>query len=98
MNFNMHRLEATLPELLNKLDIVEKSIKGDNKSILLVFSSKEKSKIFKKKKVKKGNKESQTEKAIKSKVGINKDKAKGACHHYGKEGHWKWNCKVYLAS
>ena len=71
------------------LDTTKKSIKWDNKSILLVYSSKAKSKRFKKKKAKKGNKESQTEKATKPKEGIDKDKAKakGACHHSGKEDH-----------
>ena len=37
----------------------------------------------------------------KPKGGVRKKKAKepkGTCHHYGKEGHWRRNCRLYLAS
>jgi len=35
-------------------------------------------------------------KANKPTGGIKKDK--DICHHYGKEGHWRRNCKEYLAT
>jgi hypothetical protein len=35
-------------------------------------------------------------KANKPTGGIMKDK--GTCHHYGKEEHWRRNCKEYLAT
>ncbi|KAM1544020.1 hypothetical protein ACFX1Z_013625 [Malus domestica] len=37
----------------------------------------------------------------KPKGGVKKKKAmkpKGTCHHRGKEGHWKRNCRLYLAT
>ncbi|KAM2668289.1 hypothetical protein EV2_019896 [Malus domestica] len=37
----------------------------------------------------------------KPKGGVKKKKAmepKGTCHHCGKEGHWKRNCRLYLAT
>ncbi|XP_017982345.1 PREDICTED: uncharacterized protein LOC108663260 [Theobroma cacao] len=87
LNFYMNRLEATFLELLNMLDMTERSIKKDNGSLLLVSFSKahtkqQKGKAQKRKKVK-----SKNEKALKPKGGVKKDKEKDICYHCGKLGH-----------
>ncbi|WRX16506.1 zinc finger protein [Theobroma cacao] len=98
LNFHMNRLEATLPELLNMLDTVGRSIRKDKGSLFLVSSSKAQMKQ-RKKKAQKGKKvKSQNEKALKPKGGVKRDKEKDICHHCGKLGHWKRNCKEYLAT
>ncbi|KAM1829404.1 hypothetical protein ACFX1X_022577 [Malus domestica] len=46
----------------------------------------------------KGKEKSSTPKA---QGGVKKKKAKkpkGTCHHYGNDGHWKRNCRLYLAT
>ncbi|XP_017982337.1 PREDICTED: uncharacterized protein LOC108663255 [Theobroma cacao] len=53
LNFHMNRLEATLPKLLNMVDTVERSIRKDKGSLLLVSSSKAHTKQQKKKAQKK---------------------------------------------
>ena len=88
----MNKLNTSLPELLNMLKIAESHIKK-NKTLLLVDG------INKKKAGKKGSK-----RRLNPKGGISKrKKGKKASRqvtyfHYGKPGHWKRNCKVYLAS
>ena len=72
------------------LKIVESHFKDEKASIHLVDK-------IDKKKTKKGSK-----KKMNSKTGISKKKAKkvstkGIGYHCGKEGHWKRNCKEYLA-
>ncbi|XP_017970422.1 PREDICTED: uncharacterized protein LOC108660675 [Theobroma cacao] len=98
LNFHMNRLKATLPELLNMLDTVKKSIRKDKGSLLLVSSSKAHTKQ-QKKKAQNGKKvKSQNEKALKPKGGVKKDKDKDICQHCGKLGHWRRNYKEYLAT
>ncbi|XP_021665213.2 uncharacterized protein LOC110653749 [Hevea brasiliensis] len=53
MNFNMNQLQATLPRLLGMLTTIEKEPKKDKSSVLMVQSSKPKSKWAKKKNYKK---------------------------------------------
>ncbi|XP_017980986.1 PREDICTED: uncharacterized protein LOC108663015 [Theobroma cacao] len=96
LNFHMNRLEATLPKLLNMLDTVERSIRKDKGSLLLVSSSKAHTKQLKKKAPKGKKVKSQNEKALKPKEGVKKDKEKDICHHCGKLGHWRRNCKEYF--
>ncbi|EOY19271.1 Retrotransposon protein, putative [Theobroma cacao] len=98
LNFHMNRLEATLPELLNMLDTAKRSIRKDKGSLLLLSFSKAHTKQ-QKKKAQKGKKvKSQNEKALKPKGGVKKDKETDICHHCGKLGHWRRNCKEYLAT
>ena len=87
----MNKLNISLPELLNMLKIVESHFKGEKAPILLVdkIGKKKAKKSFKKK--------------MNPKAGISKKKAKkvytkGTCYNYGKEDHWKRNCKEYLAT
>ena len=87
----MNKLNINLPVLLNMLKIAESHFKGEKAPVLLVDK-------ISKKKAKKGSK-----KKINPKAGIFKKKAKkvstkGTCYHCGKEGHWKRNCKEYLAT
>ena len=37
-------------------------------------------------------------KSTKPNGNIKKDKPQGECHHCENDGHWKRNCKVYLAT
>ena len=90
INYHMNKLNISLPELLNMLKTVKSHFKGEKASVLLINKVNEK-------KVKKDSK-----KKINPKTGISKKKvkkvfAKGTCYHCGKKGHWKRNCKDYLA-
>ena len=88
----MNKLNTSLSELLNMLKIVESHLKK-NKAPLLIVDG-----INKKKSGKKGSK-----RRLNAKGGIKKKKGKKASgqmtyFHCGKPGHWKRNCKVYLAN
>ena len=85
----MNKIESTIPELLNMLKTVEPSVKHEQGTVLLVDSSKKGSK----------RKSKQQPKGKKKKKGKKAEPAqKGTCHHCGKEGHWRRNCKIYLES
>ena len=91
----MNKLNTSLPELLNMLKIIESNFKSEKASVLLV------DKISKKKIRHKG---SNKKKKVNPKASISKKKmlksisTKGTCFHYRKDGHWKRDCKHYLAS
>lgn len=97
MNFQMNRIEVTLAELLNMLTTAEKSVKKDKSSVLLISTSNRKKKRETKRKK---EDEASTSKAKKPK-GVErkqKDKEYDICHHCGKHGHWKRNCRDYMKS
>jgi hypothetical protein len=99
LNFNMNKLEVTLPELLNMLRTAENSVSGDKgKSIMMVTSSKSAGKSSG---TKKNNKTAVKKKKMKAKGKAKKSskaasKAEDKCYECGKAGHWKRNCNVYL--
>ena len=72
------------------LKIVESHFKGKKAQVLHV------DKISKK--AKKGSKKKMNPKVSIFKKKAKKVSAKGTCYHCGKEGHWKKNCKKYLAT
>ncbi|KAM7510984.1 hypothetical protein LguiB_009859 [Lonicera macranthoides] len=95
MNFNMNKIQCSLPELLNMLKTAEPNIKT-NGQILAIDTSKG-TKRKSKKTFKKVSKKAKTnEKALKASK--EKSQADDPCFHCGMKGHWKWNCKAYLAT
>ncbi|VFQ82608.1 unnamed protein product [Cuscuta campestris] len=100
VNYEMHELDKPLPELLKMLQTTEESLtKGKGNSLLLVQGGKGKKKFKKAKKngpKGKGNTEPKSNSSkLKAKGGVAKD---SICHHCGEVGHWKRNCKQYLAT
>ena len=91
MNFNMNKLEVTLPELLNMLREAESTIKKE-KPVLYTGETRKKRKA--ERSLKKGKGKGKQGKAKVAKKDPTKDK--GQCFHYGKDGHWKRNYKEYL--
>ena len=100
MNYNMNKMVVTLLELLNMLKEAEDLIKKEKPTVMLAEKSytslklKPKGKNFKRKGSQSFNK-AQGDKVNKD---IEKKKAKGNCFHCGNPGHWKRNCRHYLAS
>ncbi|KAG6532462.1 hypothetical protein ZIOFF_006307 [Zingiber officinale] len=95
VNFNMNKLEATLEELVNMLVNYEATMKKEN-FIFLVGSSSGSKKGPKKK----GKKCSAPMKKIKPNKKARPTKPnqlQHVCFHYNKPGHWRHNCKEYLA-
>ncbi|XP_074590045.1 BRAP2 RING ZnF UBP domain-containing protein 2-like [Curcuma longa] len=88
MNYQMNHLESTIPELINMLKTVESSIKKEQKAVMVIDSSK------------KGSKKRKSKDQAKEKKKAKKEELtpKGLCHHCGKVGHWRRNCKIYLES
>ncbi|VFQ62648.1 unnamed protein product [Cuscuta campestris] len=100
VNYEMHELDKPLPELLKMLQTAEESLmKGKGNSVLLVQGGKGKKKFKKAKKngpKGKGNtKPKSNSSKLEPKGGVAKD---SICHHCGEVGHWKRNCKQYLAT
>ena len=95
LNFNMHKLEVTVPELCNILKTAQENLHETPKFAMVVAASKQKGK--QKSKGKKWTLE--PNKGIQKKSRAKKAKEpKGTCFHCGKEGHWKRNYKEYLES
>ena len=95
MNFNMHKMEVTLPELCNMLKIAQENLPETPRPTMVVAASKHKGT-----QKCKGNKGTlKPTKGIQKKKGPTKAKEpKGVCFQCGKERHWKRNCKEYLES
>ncbi|CAA0811079.1 Unknown protein, partial [Striga hermonthica] len=101
VNFNMHNMETSLPELVNMLKTAESTIKKDKP--VLLFGSSFGSKTLKSKKRKgKGKVPNKSNKKANNNKDKNKEKvnpqSNHECYYCGKTGHWKRNCKEYLAS
>lgn len=95
MNFNMNKIECSLPELLNMLKTVEPNVKVSSGHVLAVQSSKGTKRKIKGSFKKTSKKAKNNFKTVKA----NKDNTKSddPCYHCGVKGHWKRNCKAYLA-
>ncbi|KAL8113818.1 hypothetical protein AgCh_020925 [Apium graveolens] len=92
VNFHMNKLDVSLPELHNMLKTAESNFPPKKSSVLLIgegFNPKKRKKNPSKKK-KVGEKKPVPPKA-------EDPKSKAVCFHCNKVGHWKRNCKVYLA-
>ncbi|VFQ98070.1 unnamed protein product [Cuscuta campestris] len=98
MNYMMHDLDKPLPELLKMLQTAEENLtKGKGASVLMVQGGKGKPKKgikIKARTVGKPKSKSTSSATQKPIGGV----AKGKCHHCGKAGHWRRNCKTYLAT
>ncbi|KAL8101444.1 hypothetical protein AgCh_033368 [Apium graveolens] len=92
VNFHMNKLDVSLPELHNMLKTGESNFPPKKSFVLLIGEgsnpTKRKRNPSKKKKV--GEKTPVPPKA-------EDPKSKVVCFHCNKVGHWKRNCKVYLA-
>ncbi|KAM2187961.1 hypothetical protein FF1_029877 [Malus domestica] len=100
MNYNMNKMDSTISELLNMLVTAEKTMKKENVvgTAAVAYNKPSSSKAKPQGKGKGKEKKSPTPKP---QGGVRKKKAKepkGTCHHCGKEGHWKRNCRLYLAT
>ncbi|VFQ95804.1 unnamed protein product, partial [Cuscuta campestris] len=98
MNYMMHDLDKPLPELLKMLQVAEENLtKGKGSSVRMVQGGKGKPKKgikIKARTVGKPKSKSTSTATQKPVGGV----AKGKCHHCGKAGHWRRNCKTYLAT
>ncbi|KAL8149203.1 hypothetical protein AgCh_006275 [Apium graveolens] len=92
VNFHMNKLDVSLPEIHNMLKTAESNFPPKKSSVLLIGEgsnpNKRKKNPSKKKKV--GEKKPVPPKA-------EDPKSKAICFHCNNVGHWKRNCKVYLA-
>ena len=97
MNYNINKLNYTLPELLNMLVSNEGILKSSRDSVFSIEQSSSKRKFTwkKKKPAKKQKKENkQKKKDTPKKAKSSKEKY----FHCNIDGHWKRNCPLYLES
>ncbi|GFP93482.1 retrovirus-related pol polyprotein from transposon tnt 1-94, partial [Phtheirospermum japonicum] len=94
-NFNMNKLDPTLDVMLKMLVSYEATIKKE-KSVLLTAPSAKKSSFSKKWKSSVPSKLFAKGGSSGSKSGKVSKQADDVCHHCGKPGHWRCNCKDYL--
>ena len=92
INFNMNKIDVTLPELLNMLKNAEGTMKKERPVLFVAENYKKRKKSFKKGQGK--NKRTKKAKVVKKKESV---KAKRQCFHCSKDGHWKKSCKTFLA-
>ncbi|KAM1763668.1 hypothetical protein ACFX11_002989 [Malus domestica] len=100
MNYNMNKMDSTLSELLNMLVTAEKTMKKEN-VVGTAAVSYNKPSSSKAKPQGKGKGKEKKSPTPKPQGGVRKKKAKepkGTCHHCGNEGHWKRNCRLYIAT
>ncbi|WP_222273057.1 zinc finger domain-containing protein [Modestobacter marinus] len=98
MNFHMSDVndKVSLTDLMNMLVTAEETLRKDSKGSALVFYGASTSRSKPKGKGKK-NSPFKAKGGMKKKEKESKD-SKGKCFHCGKTGHWKRNCKEYLAT
>ena len=100
MNYNMNKMDHTLSELLNMLVTAEKTMKENVVGTVAVAYNKPSS--SNPKPYGKGKGKEIKSPTAKPKGGVKKKKKamepKGTCHLCGKEGHWRRNCRFYLAT
>ena len=85
--------KVSLAEMLNMLKTAEGNLKKEKPTVLMVGKSNKKRRAGQA--FKKGNAKKQSKQ--KQKKDISKGEEKGECFHCKKKGHWKRNCKDYLA-
>ena len=97
LNYNMNKIDKTLPQLLGMLRIAEANMKKTRpNNVLMIHRGKGKGMVKAKgKKIYKKNsgKSKPNATTLKPKGGVAKE---GSCFHCGETGHWKRNCKIYL--
>ncbi|XP_074356212.1 uncharacterized protein LOC141695904 [Apium graveolens] len=94
VNFHMNKMDVSLPELHNMLKTAESNFPSKKSSVLLIgegSTSKKRKRTFPKKKKKIGE-----SKPTPTKAKVD-PKSNAICFHCNKVGHWKRNCKAYLA-
>ena len=94
LDYQMNKVSTTIPELINLLKHAYEANQKSSKAVMVVTGS---STSKKKKNKKKGKK------SLKAKGGVSKTKKSEAkddrvCFNCGKNGHWRRNCKEYIAS
>ncbi len=93
LNFHMNDKVVTLPELRNMLQRAEELLKKDKP--IMVMEGQSSTTRRKNNKKNKGKNPLQVRNEPKKK---GKDKSRDECHFCGKKGHWKRNCKHYIAT
>ncbi|XP_042484466.1 uncharacterized protein LOC122064776 [Macadamia integrifolia] len=94
-NFNINKLDVELTELGNILQEAEKAQKKEKDE---VNATEVKSSTSKNKWKKKKDNKSKTLRGKGGKIQKKKEEPKGTSFFCKKEGHWKRNCRVYLAT
>ena len=92
VNFHMNKLDVSLAELHNMLKTAESNFPSKKSSVLLIGEG---SNPKKRKKNPSNKKKVGGKKPVPPKA--EDPKSKAVCFHCNKVGHWKRNCKVYLA-